>query len=109
VKPQKLLDPKDGVWPLHQLQPVLYKTGGPDSPRRSYFGIRFEGDERAGIIGALAQLIQAAGEHLRACVECGLPFVAVKRQEYCWSSCAWRTRNKRRLAKKTRAVRRPRK
>src|SRR5262245_26943841 len=84
---RRLLNPNDGVWTLHELQPVLYMTSGPRSPKRSYFGIRFEGDERAGILGAMAQVIQAAGEHLRACRQCGLPFVAAKRQEYCSPSC----------------------
>jgi hypothetical protein len=58
-----------------------------------------QGDEMAGILSAVAQLVVEVGEHLRTCADpkCGRPFVAVKRQAYCSVQHSQRVRNQKRI------------
>lgn len=43
---------------------------------------------------AVAQWIEKAGDRLRACSNCGAPFLAVKRQQYCVKQCSQRVRSR---------------
>jgi hypothetical protein len=52
-------------------------------------------DERGGIIEAVVWLIEHSGNQLRACPNCGKPFVGIKRQEYCSPMCSQVIRNHR--------------
>jgi hypothetical protein len=62
------------------------------------FAVRLGGNEPAAILGAVANLLVEAGEHLRQCPGCGKPFVPLFRQKrYCGSSCSMRVRNAKRL------------
>lgn len=73
---------------------VVHRETG-SSPKRHSFRVRIEADERAAVLGAVAELLQVAGERLRTCLECGAPFIATKRQEYCLTTCSQKTRNRR--------------
>jgi hypothetical protein len=65
------------------------------------FAIQFYGDERAGILGGIAHLIVEVGDRLRACRECGTPFVARMRQaRYCSPKCSERKWNRQRTPSK---------
>jgi hypothetical protein len=64
---------------------------------RRRFAVQLGGKQDASVLTGVANLIVEAGELLRACLECGRPFVAATRQvRYCSSSCSQRARNKRR-------------
>jgi hypothetical protein len=65
----------DDHWPL---------SGRPALKRREQFWIVVEGDEMAGILYGIAQLIASVGARLSTCLQpdCGAP-VAIKRQAYC--------------------------
>ena len=52
------------------------------------------GDEATTILHGVAELLQAHVARLRACKECGRPFLAVKRQEYDTPLCAQIYRNR---------------
>jgi hypothetical protein len=69
--------------------------------RANGFRIAIDGDEKAGILGGIAQLVVEAGERLRACQDpqCGRPFVATKRQVYCITKHSMRVRNAKRIEK----------
>jgi hypothetical protein len=61
--------------------------------------LSFTGDEeaeQAGIVGAVAQLLLDAGDHLWGCTECHRPFVATRQQAYCSPKCSQRVRNRNR-------------
>jgi hypothetical protein len=74
----------------------LTKTGG----ARRRFAVRLGGDETASILGGVAHDIVALGEGLRACLECGEPFVGARKEDYCDPLHSIRARNKRRPPKK---------
>jgi hypothetical protein len=83
---------KDGRWALSGRPTLQRREGG--------FRIEIDGDgEKAGILGGIAALVVAAGDRLRTCKDrkCGLPFVAIKRQEYCKLQHSQRERNRIRL------------
>lgn len=84
---------KDCQWLLSG-RPVLQR-------RENGFRIVVDGDEKAGILGGIAALVVAEGDRLRTCKDrkCGLPFVAIKRQEYCTIKHSQRERNRIRLDK----------
>jgi len=63
---------------------------------RRRFAVQFGGPEAASVIGGVAWLVSELGERLRRCAECGAPFVAERKEEYCTASHAQRARNKRR-------------
>lgn len=66
------------------------------SDKRTKFRLLWEGEnEETTILWGIADLILNAGEKLRACPECGKPFVARKRQEYCTPQCSQIVRNRR--------------
>jgi hypothetical protein len=86
-----LLSPDATTWRL-PAEPALSRK-----PRSSGFEYLFLGDERAGVLGGIANLVLEAGDRLRACRECGNPFVAKEnRQHYCTPACSQRARNRRR-------------
>jgi hypothetical protein len=72
-------------------------------PNRRRFAIQLGGDESAAVLGGLAMLVTEAGERLRRCQDCGIPFVAIRKEEYCGPSHAQRARNKRRPIVKRKA------
>jgi hypothetical protein len=86
-----LLSPDMTPWRL-PAEPALARK-----PRSSGFEYLFLGDERAGVLGGIANLVLEAGDRLRACRQCGDPFVAKEnRQHYCTPACSQRARNQRR-------------
>jgi hypothetical protein len=92
-------------WPIPAQPALALRPMG--STRRAdnkgpRFRVIFQGDERAGILGAVAQLVIEEGDLLRSCRECGRPFVRVRRQEYCSVACSQRTRNRRMTEKAAR-------
>jgi hypothetical protein len=94
---RQLLSPDAIPWRL-PAAPALSRT-----QRSSGFEYLFLGDERAGVLGAIANLVLEAGDRLRACRECGDPFVAREnRQHYCTPACSQRTRNRRRQPRRVR-------
>lgn len=75
-------------------RPVLARAGD----QAFGFVLVFEGEERADIIGGVANLILLqAGKRLHACLYCKAPFVSKEnRQRYCTPTCSQRMRNRRR-------------
>lgn len=70
--------------------------GAKIGPKRMIFHLRWdwgEGQEEAAILAGIIHLLQESGSRLRGCVECGRPFLAVKRQIYCRKECSQRNRN----------------
>jgi hypothetical protein len=60
---------------------------GARKSNRRRFAVRLGGDEEASVLGGVANLIAEAGEHLRACLESGTPFVPERKQaRYCSAS-----------------------
>jgi hypothetical protein len=55
--------------------------------------------EREAVIGGVVDLVLAVGSHFRSCAECGAPFVARKRQEYCSTACSQRKRDRRKRSR----------
>jgi hypothetical protein len=53
------------------------------------------GDDTQAVFAGIEALLLREGSRLRACAECGTPFVARKRQAYCSSKCSQRTRTRR--------------
>jgi hypothetical protein len=73
------------------------------------FEYLFLGDERAGVLGGIANLVLEAGDRLRACRQCGDPFVAKEnRQHYCAPACSQRARNQRRKPRRAKLRKRGR-
>jgi hypothetical protein len=77
-----------------------FSTAG--ARKTGFYTVR-QGDERQRILGAVADLLLAAGSALRACAECGRPLVARKRQVYCTQSCSQRARDRHRPPRPSRA------
>jgi hypothetical protein len=90
-----LLSAPPKPWPF-KAEPRLIVDDGTFTPRLpGKFAIQFYGDERAGILGGIAHLIVEVGDRLRACRECGTPFVARMRQaRYCSPKCSERKWNR---------------
>ena len=87
-----LVAPKPKPWSFAATPKVI--------PRERGFAIHYSGDERAGILGGIAHLIVEVGDRLRACRECGKPFVARARQaRYCGEKCSYRRWNRERPKK----------
>jgi hypothetical protein len=57
---------------------------------------------RTAVFQGVKDLIVQAGDRLIACPACGKPFIALRKQEYCSTSCAQRARNERREANRPR-------
>jgi len=95
-----LLSDPPQEWPFRAEPRVVVveaNSAGARKSNRRRFAVRLGGDETASVLGGVANLIAEAGEHLRACLECGAPFVAAMKQaRYHSSSCSQRARNKRR-------------
>lgn len=86
-----------GVWQLKRARYAELESGYDPKTKRHAFRVRWVGDERDAIIEGVWNLLVEVGDRLRACADpdCGKPFVAVKRQEYCTLNCSQRTRNRR--------------
>ncbi len=70
-----------------------------DSPERPlHFTGR--GPQSQGIPWGVINLLQEARDNLLACAECGEPFVAWKRQEYCSPICSQKARDGRKKLRK---------
>jgi hypothetical protein len=96
-----LLSPDMTAWRL-PAEPALSRKA-----RSPGFEYLFLGDERAGVLGGIANLVLEAGDRLRACRQCGGPFVAKEnRQYYCTPTCSQRARNRRRKPRQANARRR---
>ena len=59
----------------------------------SQFGLD---QERDAILYGVANVLLDANRTLRACAQCGSPFIPVRRQEYCSTKCSQKARDKRR-------------
>jgi hypothetical protein len=57
---------------------------------------------RTAIFQAVKTLILQAGERLIGCPDCGTPFIAAHKAQFCTSTCAQRARNKKREDKRPR-------
>jgi hypothetical protein len=70
--------------------------GAPIPPDPAVFTIRWNWgeNEEGSILAGVIHLVEKAGERLRGCVECGTPFLGVKRQIYCTKECAQRKRDR---------------
>ena len=69
---------------------------------------RAPSDDETAILRGIADLIVRAGGRLRLCarLDCGKPFWAVKRQQYCSVACSQRVRNQTKALKKSERARR---
>ena len=76
------------------------RWSAPDS-KKAVFTVRSSGDEYTVIIRGIAYLILKAGAGLRLCKECQTPFIAVKRQEYCTTTCSQTFRDRKKQARRT--------
>jgi hypothetical protein len=52
-------------------------------------------DLRASVLAGIAYFIQQHGHNVRGCLECGAPFLAVRRQVFCNPLCAQKSRDRR--------------
>jgi hypothetical protein len=91
---EQLDDPNAG-WRLPVLSSRILRTSSPGSKKTLFVTIRESDDEEAVILCGVAELIQKAGQRLRACLRCDVPFVAHKRQIYCTTKCSQDERNAR--------------
>ncbi len=83
---------------------ALLESGYDATSKRHHFRVRWEGDEQDGIIEGVWNLLIDAGDRIRACADCGRPFVVRKRQEYCSLGCSQRTRNRRKAERNASAA-----
>ena len=87
-----LLQTKPEPWAFTATPEVVAKDGR--------FFIHFMADEAGGILGGIGHLVVEVGDRLRACRDCGKPFVAKARQaRYCSSQCSDRRWNRERTTK----------
>src|SRR5262249_49436058 len=94
-------------WPESTEQTASLSSKWESESKRRRSRVRWGGGDRDAIIAAIWNVIIEVGDKLRSCTECGTPFVAVKRQEYCTSSCSQRARIRRRPKKTGRRRRLP--
>jgi len=94
------------LWPESTQQTASLASKWDAEARTHRYRVMWGGSDRDAIIAAIWNVIVEVGDKLRSCTECGTPFVAVKRQEYCTPSCSQRARIRRR-PKKTGRRRRP--
>jgi hypothetical protein len=89
----QLVDPRSG-WKLPSGHDQIVRVS-PQGSRLASFQLVSEGDDATTIVRGIADLVLRAGSRLRLCAnpQCGRPFVAVKRQEYCTTGCSQVVRN----------------
>jgi len=70
--------------------------GAVTAPEQTRFHVQwdFGENEEGSILAGVIHMVQDVGTRLRGCVECGAPFLAVKRQIYCGKHCSQRSRDK---------------
>ena len=76
--------------------PTTSRSSSEEEPFR-FIG---EGSAVQGILWGVVNLLVEAGDHLKACAECGKPFVSRKRQEDCSGACSQRLCDRKKLEKK---------
>ncbi len=94
--------PGGGIWRLPRPRYALLESAYDRESKRHIFRVRWEGDEQDVIIEGVWNLLIAAGNRLRVCLDCSKPFVVRKRQEYCSLECSQRRRNRRKSERKSR-------
>ena len=92
-----VLQKPGGHWPLPKPRVAwltgLYRGKGYDF-MIGWAGQRHDEGQDA-VVEGVWNLLIAAGDQVRTCGNCGKPFVARKRQEYCSLECSQQTRNRR--------------
>jgi hypothetical protein len=90
---ERIVDPSRG-WRLPPAEDRMIRYGDAGSPK---FAIHSHArNERVAIVRAIAHLVVTAGHDLRACLECGRPFMRRQRQIYCDAKCSQKARIARR-------------
>jgi hypothetical protein len=103
-----LMKPMEGraAWRLPLADEYLVRWS-PQNARPAVFRARWSSESEATmIVRGIADLIRLAGQNLRLCHYCKLPFVGhTKRQDYCSPACGQTERDQRKAEKRKRARR----
>ena len=68
--------------------------------KQAHFRMGWSGDDRIVFLHGVAALLTAYGAKIRACKQCGRPFLRRKRAEYCSPECGQRFRDQKKVLQK---------
>jgi len=86
---------KGQSWTLPATGAVVLMLRREKGSREQQIERHVTGNDINAVLAGIERLLMQEGSRLRACDECGTPFVARKRQAYCSPTCSQRTRTRR--------------
>lgn len=95
-----LFDERQGHWPIPSPKEMGLWRMSALSSKGARFQLIMRGEERAGILYGVIDLLRRTPGRLRACGYCRKPVLKTKRQEYCNEECSRSAREKTRRQKR---------